>query len=63
MKINTDTNIPDHIVHKKRLDRGAFLDKKLTKTLPGTMEALRKIANEATDNHMSYGKYVAMKKI
>ena len=53
-----EENIPDHIVHKKRPDRGAFLDKK-TNTLPGTMEALRRDANKASEMHMTYGQYQA----
>lgn len=44
---------------KEKPDRGAFLDKQSTKTLPGTMESLRRIANTASEMHMSYGQYVA----
>jgi len=46
---------------KKKPDRGAFLDKRATKELPGTMEDLRRDANEAARLHMTYGKYKAMK--
>ena len=44
---------------KEKPDRGAFLDKQSTKILPGTMESLRRIANTASEMHMSYGQYVA----
>lgn len=44
---------------KEKPDRGAFLDKQATKTLPGTMEWIRALANKASDMHMSYGQYVA----
>ena len=45
----------------KKPDRGAFLDKQATKELPGTMEDLRREANEASRLHMSYGQYQVMK--
>ena len=45
----------------KKPDRGAFLDKQATKELPGTMEDLRREANEAAKLHMSYGQYQVMK--
>ena len=45
----------------KKPDRGAFLDKQATKELPGTMEDLRREANEASKLHMSYGQYQVMK--
>lgn len=45
----------------KKPDRGAFLDKQATKELPGTMEDLRREANEASRLHMSYGQYKVMK--
>lgn len=45
----------------KKPDRGAFLDKQATKELPGTMEDLRREANEASRLHMTYGQYKAMK--
>lgn len=44
---------------KEKPDRGAYLDKQTTKILPGTMESLRRIANTASEMHMSYGQYVA----
>ena len=45
----------------KKPDRGAFLDKQATKEPPGTMEDLRREANEASRLHMSYGQYQVMK--
>ena len=67
--IKVEFNGVDHIAIKdntetpkenKKPDRGAFLDKRATKELPGTMEDLRRDANKASEMHMTYGKYKAM---
>lgn len=55
--VQYDKEIPDYLVHKKRPNRFAYLDKHATKELPGTMEALRRDANKASEMHMTYGQY------
>ena len=44
---------------KKESNRFAYLDRHATKELPGTMEALRRDANKASEMHMTYGQYQA----
>ena len=67
--IKVEFNGVDHIAivdnteapkENKKPDRGAFLDKRATKELPGTMEDLRREANEAAKAHMTYGQFKAM---
>ena len=55
--LNAMTKKPEE--KKEKPDRGAFLDKYATKELPGTMEALRRDANKASEMHMTYGQYQA----